>query len=82
MTKDEVLSRYRHLRAISADHHKAAMTFLAPETVTDHAVNTGMMNPRRLRMMSSVRTVPADHIIGSPASRKRLSYTTPPIRSF
>ena len=42
MTRNEVLCRYRHLRAISTQHHSAALKFLAQPTIMEHARRLGL----------------------------------------
>jgi hypothetical protein len=42
MTRDEVLCRYRHLRAISTQHHSASLKFLARPTIMEHARSLGL----------------------------------------
>jgi hypothetical protein len=42
MTREEVLCRYRHLRAISTQHHSAALKFLARPTIMEHARRLGL----------------------------------------
>jgi hypothetical protein len=37
MTRDEVLQRYRHLRAISTGHHSGALKFLSRPALLEHA---------------------------------------------
>jgi len=42
MMPDELLGRYRHLRAISTRHHSAALKFLARPTILEHARRLGL----------------------------------------
>jgi len=42
MTREEVLCRYRHLRAISTRHHSAALKFLARPTIMENARRLGL----------------------------------------
>ncbi|CAH2598655.1 conserved protein of unknown function (plasmid) [Rhodovastum atsumiense] len=42
MTRREILHRYRRLRAITTDHHRAALRFLAADTMLDQARRLGM----------------------------------------
>ena len=42
MKPDELLGRYRHLRAISTRHHSAALKFLARPTILEHARRLGL----------------------------------------
>lgn len=42
MTRDAALARYRHLRAISRQHHSAALKFLSQQTILDHARGLGL----------------------------------------
>jgi len=42
MTREEVLCRYRHLRAISTRHHSAALKFLGRPTIMEHAQRLGL----------------------------------------
>ena len=48
MTHNEVLSRYRHLRAISTQHHSAALKFLARSTILEHARRLGLAKGKAL----------------------------------
>ncbi len=42
MTRDEILQRYRHLRAISIGHHSGAMAFVSKHAVLEHAKRLGL----------------------------------------
>ena len=42
MQRQEVLDRYRHLRAISARYHTAALGRLARPTILEHAKHLGL----------------------------------------
>ncbi len=42
MTRDEILQRYRHLRAISTDHHSGALKFLSRQGLLEHAKRLGL----------------------------------------
>lgn len=42
MTREEILDRYRRLRAISVDHHSAALKFLSRATILLHAKHLGL----------------------------------------
>jgi len=42
MTRNEILQRYRHLRAISVRHHAAVLDCLAPSAVLEHAKRLGL----------------------------------------
>jgi hypothetical protein len=48
MTRNEVLDRYRHLRAISTQHHNAALKFLARFTILEHARRLGLAKGKAL----------------------------------
>jgi hypothetical protein len=48
MTRNEVLDRYRHLRAISTEHHNAALKFLARFTILEHARRLGLAEGKAL----------------------------------
>jgi hypothetical protein len=48
MQRDDVLRRYRHLRAIGTDHHSAALKFLARPAFEEHARRLGLMMGRTL----------------------------------
>jgi hypothetical protein len=48
MQRDDVLRRYRHLRAIGTDHHSAALTFLARPAFEEHARRLGLTMGRTL----------------------------------
>jgi hypothetical protein len=37
MTRDQILERYRHLRAISTGHHSGALKFLSRQALLEHA---------------------------------------------
>jgi hypothetical protein len=43
MGREEVLTRYRNLRAISKSHHHAAMKFLSRATILENARQLGML---------------------------------------
>jgi hypothetical protein len=42
MTRDQILERYRHLRAISIGHHSGAMAFVSKQAVLEHAKRLGL----------------------------------------
>jgi hypothetical protein len=42
MTRDQILQRYRHLRAISIGHHSGAMAFVSKQAVLEHAKRLGL----------------------------------------
>jgi hypothetical protein len=42
MTRDEILQRYRHLRAISTGHHSSALKFLSRQALLEHAKRLGL----------------------------------------
>jgi hypothetical protein len=42
MTRDEILQRYRHLRAISTGHHSGALKFLSRQGLLEHAKRLGL----------------------------------------
>src|SRR4051812_9380500 len=42
MTRDQILQRYRHLRAISTGHHSGALKFLSRQGVLEHAKRLGL----------------------------------------
>jgi len=42
MTRDQILQRYRHLRAISTDHHSGALKFLSRQALLEHAKRLGL----------------------------------------
>lgn len=48
MQREDVLRRYRHLRAIGTDHHSAALKFLARPAFEEHARRLGLMMGRTL----------------------------------
>jgi hypothetical protein len=52
MTRNDVLCRYRHLRAIGRRHHRAAMKFLARPVVTEHARHLGLIAGQTLAASS------------------------------
>ena len=41
MTRDQILERYRHLRAISTGHHSGALKFLPRQALLEHAKRLG-----------------------------------------
>jgi hypothetical protein len=43
MEREDVLRRYRHLRAIGTYHHRAALKFLARPAIVEHARRLGLM---------------------------------------
>ena len=42
MTRDQILERYRHLRAISTGHHSGALKFLSRQALLEHAKRLGL----------------------------------------
>lgn len=48
MTRDEILARYRHLRAIGTQHHTAVLEFLSRQAVLDHARRLGLAEGKTL----------------------------------
>jgi hypothetical protein len=48
MTRDEVVERYRHLRAIGTRHHSGALEFLSRPAVLAHANRLGLAAGQRL----------------------------------
>ena len=42
MTRDQILQRYRHLRAISTGHHSDALKFLSRQALLEHAKRLGL----------------------------------------
>ncbi len=42
MTREEILERYRQLRAISTHHHSAALEYLSRPTILEHAKRLGL----------------------------------------
>jgi hypothetical protein len=42
MTREEILDRYRHMRAISTRHHSAAMEFLSRPAILGLAKRLGL----------------------------------------
>ena len=42
MTRDQILERYHHLRAISIGHHSGAMAFVSKQAVLEHAKRLGL----------------------------------------
>jgi hypothetical protein len=48
MTRDEILARYRHLRAISTRHHSGALAFLSRSAVLEHAKRLGLATGQML----------------------------------
>ena len=48
VSRDEVLSRYRHLRDISKRHHSAVLKFLSKDAVLQHARRLGLAHGKTL----------------------------------
>ena len=48
MQREDVLRRYRQLRAIGTHHHSAALKFLARPAIVEHARHLGLMMGRTL----------------------------------
>ena len=48
MTRDEILARYRHLRAIGTQHHAAVLEFLSRQAMLDHARRLGLAEGKTL----------------------------------
>src|SRR4051812_23177970 len=42
MTRDQILERYRHLRAISTGHHSGALKFVSKQAILEHAKRLGL----------------------------------------
>src|SRR5688500_20122429 len=42
MSRDEILARYRHLRALSVRHHNGALEFLSKSALMEHARHLGL----------------------------------------
>jgi hypothetical protein len=42
LNRDAILTRYRHLRAISTQHHSAALRFLSRQAILEHARGLGL----------------------------------------
>ena len=42
MTRDQILQRYRHLRAISTGHHSGALKFLSRQALLEYAKRLGL----------------------------------------
>jgi hypothetical protein len=58
MTREEILSRYRHLRAISTRHHRAALDFLPRRAILDYAKCLGMVEGRKVLVVDSESQMP------------------------
>src|SRR5437588_4024692 len=43
LNREEVLARYRQLRAISSRHHNSALEFLSRQTLLEHARHLGLL---------------------------------------
>lgn len=73
MRRDDILARYRHLRAISRQHHSAVLEFLATATILDHARRLGLADGKVLVAESEDElTLVFDLVIHSPTgSRSR-----------
>ena len=52
MTRTEILTRYRHLRQISKEHHQAVLDIIAPGVVLDWAKRLGLMQGRTVVLES------------------------------
>jgi hypothetical protein len=48
MTRDQILQRYRHLRAISTGHHSGALKFLSRQALLEHAKRLGLATGQML----------------------------------
>lgn len=48
MTRDQILQRYRHLRAISTGHHSGALKFLSRQALLEHAKRLGLATGQTL----------------------------------
>jgi hypothetical protein len=48
MSRDEILDRYRRLRAISTRHHSAALEFVSRQAILEHAKRLGLAVGRML----------------------------------
>jgi hypothetical protein len=46
MTRTEILTRYRRLRQISKEHHRAVLDIVAPDVVLDWAKRLGLTQGR------------------------------------
>jgi hypothetical protein len=42
MTREEILDRYRRLRALSTHHHNTALEFVSRRTILEHARRLGL----------------------------------------
>ena len=54
MTRDQILERYRHLRAISTGHHSGALKFLSRQALLEHAKRLGLATGQMLVAESEV----------------------------
>jgi hypothetical protein len=52
MTRTEILTRYRHLRQISKEHHQAVLDIIAPGVVLDWAKRLGLTQGRTVVLES------------------------------
>ena len=52
MTRSEILARYRHLRQISKDQHRAVLDVIAPNVVLDWAKRLGLTRGRTVLLES------------------------------
>ncbi len=58
MIREEILSRYRHLRAISSRHHRAALDFLPRRAIIDYAKRLGLVEGRKVLVLDSESEMP------------------------
>jgi hypothetical protein len=90
MTCNEVLDRYRQLRAISTQHHSAALKFLARSTILEHARRLGLakgkallvQNEAELTLVSTSPSIPPGKAARGPsiAMPRRRSPLRAPMR--
>jgi hypothetical protein len=59
MNREEILDRYRRLRAISTDHHSAALKFIAGPALLAQAKRLGLAVGRTLLAESEEEMIPA-----------------------
>ena len=55
MTRSEILARYRHLRQISKEQHRAVLDVIAPNVVLDWAKRLGLTRGERCCSRASRR---------------------------
>ena len=71
MTRDQILERYRHLRAISIGHHSGAMAFVSKQAVLEYAKRLGLATGQMLIAESEEEMTLVVDLALSPAKDRR-----------